>query len=267
MSETDRRPATGRADATGTVLAVPTYLALDVGTDRLAAGIVDDVGEVLVRDRVATPPRDVWPALHRLVRRVMAARPAEAEAIVGCGVTTEGPIDRLAGTASPLHLAAWTSFPLEERMAELTGLPIAIGTAAHGRVVAERWIGAAQGVDDVMVVLLSTAVEAGVITGGRLARGRMGNAGAIGHVLVEPEGLDLCLRRPGLSDAIRVGVGVGGRDQSAVAAGAGLHRRAGRRDAGPSGRIGDRGVRSAARPAHRVRAVRVRRSAARRDPS
>ena len=38
---------------------MPTYLAIDVGTDRLAAGIVDDLGEVLVRDRVATPPRDM----------------------------------------------------------------------------------------------------------------------------------------------------------------------------------------------------------------
>ena len=34
----------------------------------------------VVRDRVATPPRDVWPALHRLVRRVVAARPDDADA-------------------------------------------------------------------------------------------------------------------------------------------------------------------------------------------
>lgn len=168
---------------------MPTYLAIDVGTDRLAAGIVDDLGEVLVRDRVATPPRDMWPALHRLVRRVMAARPADADAVVGCGVTIEGPVDLTAGTVSPLHLAAWRAFPLHERLTELTGLTSVIDTSAHGRVVAERWLGAAQGVDNVMVVLLSTAVDAGVITGGRLARGRLGNAGALGHVLVEPDGL------------------------------------------------------------------------------
>lgn len=168
---------------------MPSFLAIDVGTDRLAAGIVDDLGEVLVRDRVATPPRDMWPALHRLVRRVMAARPADAETVVGCGLTIEGPVDRPGGTVSPLHLPTWTSFPVHERLAELTGLPTVIDTAAHGRVIAERWIGAAQHVDDVMVVLLSTAVDAGVITGGRLARGRLGNAGALGHVLVEPEGL------------------------------------------------------------------------------
>ena len=47
-----------------------TYLAIDIGHDRLAAGVVNDRGEVLVRDRVATPQREVWPALQRLVRRV-----------------------------------------------------------------------------------------------------------------------------------------------------------------------------------------------------
>ncbi|MFV0309731.1 MAG: ROK family protein [Desertimonas sp.] len=166
-----------------------TYLAIDAGTDRLAAGLVDDLGEVLVRDRVATPPRDVWPALHRLVRRVVAARPADAAPIVACGVTTEAPLDVDTGTVSPLHMSAWSSFPLRERMGELTGLPVVVDTAAHGRVVAERWVGAAAHLDDVMVVLLSTAVEAGIITGGRLARGRLGNAGALGHVLVEPDGL------------------------------------------------------------------------------
>lgn len=168
---------------------MPSYLAIDVGTERLTAGIVDDLGEVVVRDRVATPPRDVWPALHRLVRRVVAARPADAPPVVACGVSCEGPVDREAGTVSPLHLAVWQRFPLRERVAELTGLPTVIDTSAHARVLAEQWIGAARGLTDVMVLVVSNAVEAGVISGGRLLHGRMGNAGALGHLLVEPDGL------------------------------------------------------------------------------
>jgi glucokinase len=164
-------------------------LAIDVGTERLAAGIVDDLGEVLVRDRVATPPRDVWPALHRLVRRVVAARPSDAQPLAACGVSCEGPIDRSAGTVTPMHLPVWQRFALQERVADLSGLPTVIDTSAHGRVLAERWIGAAQGVDDVMVVLMSNAVDAGVVCGGRLLHGRLGNTGALGHLLVEPEGL------------------------------------------------------------------------------
>src|SRR6266540_5087997 len=41
------------------------YLAIDVGGTKLAAGVVDGHGEVLVRDRIATPHREVWPALSK----------------------------------------------------------------------------------------------------------------------------------------------------------------------------------------------------------
>ena len=166
-----------------------TYLAIDVGTDRLAAGVVDETGDVVVRDRVATPLRDVWPALHRLVRRVVAARPEDADELAACGVSCEGPIDAIGGTVSPLHLPVWQSFELRERIGELTGLPTVLGTAGHGRVLAERWKGAAADVEDVLVLLVSDAVEGGVISHDRLLHGRLGNAGQLGHIVVEPDGL------------------------------------------------------------------------------
>jgi glucokinase len=170
-------------------VAIAAYLAIDVATDRLSAGVVDASGQVVVRDRVTTPPRDVWPALHRLVRRVVAARPDEADALALCGVSCEGPIDAVKGTVSPLHLPVWQSFELRERVAELTGLPTVLGPMAQGRVLAECWKGAGRDVMDVMVLLLSDAVEAGVISSGRLVHGRLGNAGQLGHVVVEPDGL------------------------------------------------------------------------------
>jgi len=168
---------------------VATFLAIDIANDRLMAGIVNHFGEVLVRDRVATPMRDVWPAMHRMVRRVMAARPDDVELPIACGVTCEGPIDLQAGTATPLHLPIWQSFELRERARDLSGLRTFIGTAGVARVLAERWVGAAQESKDVMVVLASDAVEAGVMSNGRLLRGGHGNAGQLGHVVVEPDGL------------------------------------------------------------------------------
>lgn len=167
---------------------ISTYVAIDVANDRLAAGIVDDAGEVVVRDRVTTPLRDVWPALHRLVRRVVAARPFDVVPPEACGVTCEGPIDLDSGTVTPLHLPVWQRFALRERVLDLTGLPTVIGTAATGRVIAERWIGAARRTDDVMAVLASDVVEAGIILNGRLLHGSHGNAGQIGHVVVERDG-------------------------------------------------------------------------------
>lgn len=169
-------------------VAQSTYLAIDVGHDRLAAGVVNDAGEVLVRDRVSTPQREVWPALQRLVRRVVAARPEDVGPLRACGVTCEGPLDREAGTVDPLHLPMLHGFEMRARIHELTRLPTVLASSSQARVLAERWIGAARGSRDVMVLLLTDTVEAGVVSNGRLLGGRRGNAGQIGHLKVEPNG-------------------------------------------------------------------------------
>lgn len=165
----------------------PRYLAIDLGAARLAAGVVDDAGTVLVRDRVATPARHVWPTLTRLVQRVLAASPGDDPA-VACGVACVGPVDHEAGALSPVHVPSWIGFPLRRELEAVTGLPVAIDTSGRAAVRAERWCGAAVGRDDVVAVLLGDVVDAGIVAGGRLLHGRSGNVGQLGHLVVEPDG-------------------------------------------------------------------------------
>ena len=165
-------------------MADPT-LAIDIGGAKLTAGIVDDEGTVLIRDRVPTPARDVWPELARLVKRVVAASP---EPPVMAGVGCSGPVRASEGLVSPLAIPSWRGFPLRDHVQELTGLPTVVDTDAKAFVSGEVWKGAAQGVADVIGVVVATSVSGGIISGGRLLHGRLGNAGGIGHLVVEPEG-------------------------------------------------------------------------------
>lgn len=160
-------------------------LAIDIGGTKLAAGVVDAQGAVLVRDRVPTPPRDVWPAVARLVKRVLAASPLEPTA---CGIGCGGPMDLAAGTVSPLHIPTWRAFPLRDFAERLTGLPTVVDNDAKAIVLAEAWRGAARGHDDVLGMVVGTGVGGGIISRGRLLGGRHGNAGHIGHLVVEPDG-------------------------------------------------------------------------------
>jgi glucokinase len=161
------------------------YLAIDVGGTKLAVGIVADTGEVLVRDRVATPARDVWPALSRVVLRVLAAAPSPPAAVgIGCG----GPMQPTARTVSPLHIPSWKDFPLADEVEALTQLPAVLDNNAKAVALGEAWCGAAQGVRDFVAVVMGAGLGGGIISGGRLLDGRLGNAGHIGHMVVEPEG-------------------------------------------------------------------------------
>jgi glucokinase len=166
----------------------PPVLAVVVDPGRLAAAIVDRRGEVVVRDRVTTPNRDVWRTLAPLVQRVLAARPADVDEPVAAGVCCTGPVDLAAGAVSPIALPAWSAFPLREHLMELTGLPTALDTYAGAVTAAERWVGDAVDVDSFVTIVCDQTVESACVLEGRRIGGAHGNAGSIGHLNVEPGG-------------------------------------------------------------------------------
>jgi len=170
---------------------VAGYLAIDLGPSRLAAGVVDPTGEVVVRDRLATPARNVWPALTQLVRRVMAANPTGVVPRT-VGVTCPGPIDRLTGAMKPVGMPTWHDFPIRRELADVTGLPVGIDTPGRGLALAEMWRGesAASPPEELQfaTLVLGDEVDGALVAGGRLLNGITGNLGQFGHLIVEPEG-------------------------------------------------------------------------------
>jgi glucokinase len=165
---------------------VQVVLAVDIGGTKLAAGRVDGDG-VLTDQRVVPTPAggtaaELWDVLARLIASV---RRRDATVVgVGCG----GPMEPGGATVSPLNVPAWRSFPLRDRLGTLTGLPVHIDNDAKALALGEGWVGAARGVRDYIAMVVSTGVGGGIVLDGRLLDGGSGNAGHIGHVIVEPRG-------------------------------------------------------------------------------
>jgi glucokinase len=91
-------------------------------------------------------------------------------------------------TVSPVNIPAWRGFPLHDRLVALTELPVAVDNDAKALALAEGWVGAAAGRADYIAMVVSTGVGGGIVLDGRLLDGADGNAGHIGHVIVEPDG-------------------------------------------------------------------------------
>jgi glucokinase len=91
-------------------------------------------------------------------------------------------------TVSPLNIACWRAFPLRARLADRTGLPVTVDNDAKALALGEGWIGAARAEPAFLAIVVSTGVGAGLVLDGRLLDGADGNAGHIGHVIVEPDG-------------------------------------------------------------------------------
>lgn len=174
--------------------AAPAFLAIDLSTARLSAGIVNLAGEVAVRDRVATPNRSVWPVVTRLIGRVLAATRADLRPVM-VGVTCPGPIDFEHGTMKPVGLPIWQDFPVRRELEQLTALPVAIDTAGRGLARAEMWLGLAgrRPVEErsMATLVLGDDVDGALVERGRLVDGERGNLGQFGHLVVEPGG-ELC---------------------------------------------------------------------------
>jgi glucokinase len=163
-----------------------TVLALDIGGTKVAAGIVDAEGVLRARAARPTPPKgDAGAVLSALLE---AAAEVRTGVEVACGVGCGGPMTRDGEAVSPLNIPGWRDFPLRSRLAEAVGLPVHVENDAKALALAEGWRGAARGVDDFVAMVVSTGVGGGIVLDGRLLDGAAGNAGHIGHVIVEPDG-------------------------------------------------------------------------------
>ena len=89
---------------------------------------------------------------------------------------------------SPVNIPAWRAFPLRDRLRAHTELPTWVDNDAKALARGEGWLGAAVGMRDYLAMVVSTGIGGGIVLDGRLLEGADGNAGHIGHVIVEPDG-------------------------------------------------------------------------------
>jgi glucokinase len=161
------------------------YLAIDIGGTKLAVGVVSTSGELLSRMQTQTPSKDVWGALKKLIDAQMLQTEVRLEA---CGVGCGGPMTLGGESVSPLNIPDWRGFSLLSAIESATGLKTYIANDAQALVLGEVWCGSAVGVSDVIGMVVSTGVGGGIVSNNKLVTGHLGNAGHIGHVIVEPDG-------------------------------------------------------------------------------
>jgi glucokinase len=168
-------------------------LAIDIGGSKIAVGLVTRNGELIDRTQFVVNAQDSSEELFDDLSRAVDAQLLRAvdhhgvrPSVVGVG--SAGPITANVETISPLNIPQWRGFELRQRLETLTGLPVFGDGDAKALALAEGWLGAARGVDNFMAMVVSTGVGGGIVLNGQLLDGETGNAGHIGHVIVEPNG-------------------------------------------------------------------------------
>ena len=163
-------------------------LAIDIGGTKLAAALITSDGQILDKHRVPTiqsaPAEMLFDSLLDLVRTVTGSKSKFDVCGVGCG----GPMSFNGSRVSPLNIPAWREFPLLTRIQETLEVPVVIDNDAKALALGEAWFGAGRSFENFMAMVVSTGVGGGLFVDGKLLDGENGNAGHIGHVIVEPDG-------------------------------------------------------------------------------
>jgi glucokinase len=168
-------------------------LCLDIGGTKIAAGLADPAGALVYTTIRPTPPgaaaEEVWAAVAASIAEALRAADG---AVAAVGIASAGPIDLDTGTVSPINIGSWRGFPLRDRVAAMIpgvpGVPVRLGGDGVCMALGEHWRGAGRGARFLLGMVVSTGVGGGLVLDGVPYTGRTGNAGHVGHVVVEQDG-------------------------------------------------------------------------------
>ncbi len=172
-------------------------LCLDIGGTKIAAGLADP-GGTLVHTAIRPTPagvgaEDVWAAVAATIADALRAADGLNGPVVAVGIASAGPVDLHSGTVSPVNIPSWDGFALRDRVAAMIpggpGVPVRLGGDGVCMALGEHWRGAGRGARFLLGMVVSTGVGGGLVLDGAPYTGRTGNAGHVGHVVVEQDGL------------------------------------------------------------------------------
>ncbi|BBY80054.1 ROK family protein [Mycolicibacterium pulveris] len=182
-----------------------TTLAIDIGGTKIAVGLVDDDGTLVHKLKSPTPDGDaetVWAAVEALIGEALAAAGGRVR---GVGIGCSGPIDMTTGTVSPINIVEWQRFPLADRVAAVVDAPVRLRGDGLCMALGERWRGAGRAARFMLGMVVSTGVGGGLVLDGAPYGGRTGNAGHVGHVVVDPDGAPCSCGGRGCVETIAAG--------------------------------------------------------------
>ncbi|MCY9782647.1 ROK family transcriptional regulator [Nocardiopsis sp. EMB25] len=161
--------------------------ALDVSAHRVTATIADITGEV-VGDVTVDPSTSDDPValVHTAVMRLADTAGVPLDRVRACVIGTPGVVDPRTGDIRfSFDLMTWHEGVLEALRADLKR-SVVIENDVNLAALAEHASGAAEGVDEFVLIWLSAAGGVGMSTmiDGRIHRGRSGGAGEIGYLPV-----------------------------------------------------------------------------------
>lgn len=168
-------------------------LAVDVGAtktlltvrsaDELARGWAQ--GQAIVR---TDTPRDATALVDWVTREARRLVEADGGALAAAGLAAPGPLDAERGIVTRSSNLGWSDVPITTMVGDALSIPVALEDDANTAALGEWHFGAGHGADPMGYLTVSSGIGGGLVADGSSIRGAAGNAGEVGHIVIDPSG-------------------------------------------------------------------------------
>lgn len=197
-----------------------SFVGVDVGGTKVAAGLVNEDGEISAQVRVAmAADSSAQRGLDSVLSAIAHVIPHDGKGIAGIGICAPGPLDPKTGVIlNPPNIPCWRNFPLAAAVRKKYSVPVKVDNDANAAALAEARWGAARGYRHVFYATIGTGIGSGIVFDGKIYHGRTGSAGEGGHVSIDQHGPICNCGKPGCIEIFASGTALANRARTEVQA-------------------------------------------------
>jgi predicted NBD/HSP70 family sugar kinase len=169
---------------------------MEINVDYISAGLLDLGGTLRIQRTLESgnrgqSPESVMALLAGLVSDIAAEASAAGIVILGGGLAVPGLVDSVSGTVASAPNLHWRGVELQlDRLLPDAPFGTVLHNEANCAALAELWYGHGLDFRDYLFVSGEVGVGGGLVIGSELFAGPHGQAGEVGHMVVEPSGPD-----------------------------------------------------------------------------
>lgn len=164
-------------------------VSFDIGGTFIKYGVVNEEGEILIKDKVPSPDRNCAVSIPKRLIDVINDLSKEYE-ISGVAISTAGQVDSEKGEIifASDNLPGYSGSKIVKVITDAAKLKCIVENDVNAAAAGEMWKGAAMGKDTFFCMTLGTGIGGAIIINGKLHKGAGGFAGEIGHTIINEHG-------------------------------------------------------------------------------
>lgn len=178
------------------------YIGVDIGGTNTKICLIDNLGKILKEKNFKTLPEkggDFY--IDKLTKEIEDIIENFSGKIEGVGIGSAGQINNLGEVVSATNVYHLKGYNIKDILENRLNMVVKIINDVQAMALGELYFGNHDNMENSFCLAIGTGVGGGLIIDGKLARGKDGFAGEIGHTVLYPNGRKCLCGRQGCVEA------------------------------------------------------------------